>query len=127
MSEKDVIQTSRMVTFILGLISIAIAIWIQDILVALDMAYAILSGAIFIPLVLGLYWKRVTNKAAFYSIIASTTVIFVSFAIFGIASTYPILLGITTSVIVIVTTTLLDTANAPETNPYEQIEKASIK
>ncbi|MBS4192356.1 sodium:solute symporter [Bacillus sp. FJAT-49705] len=107
MTEKDVIKTSRIVTLGLGVLSIIFSIWIQNILVALDMAYAILSGAIFVPLVVGLYWKRVTSQAAFYSIIASSIVIFITFIIYGITSTLPIIYGLITGIIVIVSLTLL--------------------
>ena len=106
MTERQVISTSRLVILTLGLIAIACSLWIQNILVALDMAYAILSGAIFMPLIIGLYWKRVTSKAAFSAIITSSCVIFISFIIFGIASTLPIILGLITSFIVIVGVTL---------------------
>ncbi|MEH7010503.1 sodium:solute symporter [Neobacillus niacini] len=108
MTDKDVIKTSRIVTLGLGVLSIIFSIWIQNILVALDMAYAILSGAIFVPLIIGLYWKRVTSKAAFYSIIASSLVIFITFMIYGITSTLPIIYGLITGVIVIVSLTLLN-------------------
>ncbi|KOO52078.1 sodium:solute symporter [Viridibacillus arvi] len=107
MNDKDIIRTSRFVILGLGVLSIIFSIWIQNILVALDMAYAILSGAIFVPLIIGLYWKRVTSQAAFYSIIASTLVIFVTFMIYGITSTLPIIYGLFTGIIVIVGLTLL--------------------
>jgi solute:Na+ symporter, SSS family len=107
MTDKVIIKTSRIVTLGLGVLSIIFSIWIQNILVALDMAYAILSGAIFIPLVIGLYWKRVTSQAAFYSIIASSLVIFITFMIYGIASTLPIIFGLITGIIIIVGVTLL--------------------
>lgn len=106
MTERQVISTSRLVILTLGLIAIACSLWIQNILVALDMAYAILSGAIFMPLIIGLYWKRVTSKAAFSAIITSSCVIFISFIIFGITSTLPIILGLITSFIVIAGVTL---------------------
>ncbi|MCP1146641.1 sodium:solute symporter [Lysinibacillus endophyticus] len=107
MTDKEVIKTSRLVILGLGVLAIVFSMWIQNILVALDMAYAILSGAIFVPLIIGLYWKRVTTKAAFYSIIASSIVIFSTFVIYGITSTLPIIFGLITGVIVIVGITLL--------------------
>ena len=70
------------------------------------MAYAILSGAIFVPLVVGLFWKRTTSKAAFSAIIASTIVIFITFIIYGITSTLPIIFGVFTGLVVIVALTL---------------------
>lgn len=118
MTDKEVIKTSRIATLGLGVLSIIFSIWIQNILVALDMAYAILSGAIFLPLVVGLYWKRVTSKAAFYSIIASSLVIFITFMIYGIASTLPIIFGLITGAIVIVGGTLL-------TPSYKKMDKTA--
>ncbi|MFT9819172.1 sodium:solute symporter [Lysinibacillus sp. NPDC056185] len=116
MTDKDIINTSRIVILGLGLLAIIFSVWIQNILVALDMAYAILSGAIFVPLIIGLYWKRVTSKAAFYSIIASSLVIFISFIIFGITSTLPIIYGLITGLVVIVGFTLIIPENNIEVN-----------
>ncbi|QPQ30575.1 sodium:solute symporter family protein [Lysinibacillus sp. JNUCC 51] len=116
MTDKDIINTSRIVILGLGVLAIIFSVWIQNILVALDMAYAILSGAIFVPLIIGLYWKRVTSKAAFYSIIASSLVIFISFIIFGITSTLPIIYGLITGLVVIVGFTLIIPVNNIEVN-----------
>ncbi|MGE7997558.1 sodium:solute symporter [Lysinibacillus sp. NPDC093190] len=116
MTDKDIINTSRIVILGLGVLAIIFSVWIQNILVALDMAYAILSGAIFVPLIIGLYWKRVTSKAAFYSIIASSLVIFISFIIFGITSTLPIIYGLITGLVVIVGFTLIIPENNIEVN-----------
>lgn len=110
MNDKDVIQTSRLVTLGLGILAIIFSAWIQNILVALDMAYAILSGAIFVPLVVGLFWKRTTSKAAFSAIIASTVVIFITFIIYGVTSTLPIIYGVFTGLVVIVVLTLFGTS-----------------
>ncbi|MCY9549158.1 sodium:solute symporter [Lysinibacillus xylanilyticus] len=122
MTDRDIINTSRIVIFGLGVLAIIFSVWIQNILVALDMAYAILSGAIFVPLIIGLYWKRVTSKAAFYSIIASSLVIFISFIIFGITSTLPIIYGLITGLVVIVGFTLI----IPENNIEVNKENTSI-
>ncbi|TCP19526.1 SSS family solute:Na+ symporter [Scopulibacillus darangshiensis] len=106
--DKQFITLSRITTLGLGLISIIFALWIQDILVALDVAYAILSGAIFVPLLAGLFWKKATAKGSFYSIIVSTIVILVGFAIDGLSATSPIIYGIVASVITMVSMSLLD-------------------
>ncbi|GAB0167617.1 sodium:solute symporter [Lysinibacillus sp. CTST325] len=116
MTDKDIINTSRIVILGLGVLAIIFSVWIQNILVALDMAYAILSGAIFVPLIIGLYWKRVTSKAAFYSIIASSLVIFISFIIFGITSTLPIIYGLITGLVVIIGITLIIPENNIDVN-----------
>jgi SSS family solute:Na+ symporter len=111
MSERQFLKTSRITTLTIGVLTINVSIWIQDILVALDVAYAILSGAVFFPIILGFFWKRVTAKAAFYSILASMIVIIVGLVINGPSSTQPILYGLATSFVVITTITLLSSNN----------------
>ena len=105
-NERQFLILSRTVTTIIGFATIVFAIWIQDVLVALDVAYAVLSGAIFVPIILGFFWKRATPNAAFYSIIVSTITILAGLAIEGITSTNPILYGIATSVVVMVAISL---------------------
>lgn len=104
--------------------AIIVSIWIQDILVALDVAYAILSGAVFFPIILGFFWKRVTANAAFYSILASMIVIIVGLVITGPSSTGPILYGLATSLVVITALTLLSPKN--ETLPKGDIKGKDI-
>lgn len=107
MSDKQLLMASRVTTLIVGLIAITFSIWIQDVLVALDVAYAILSGAIFIPLVMTFFWKKATPNAGFYSILISTIVVIGGLFIKGITATSPIIYGITSGFIVLVGISLL--------------------
>jgi len=102
MSDQKFVFLSRVITLVIGVIAIVFAIWIQDVLVALDVAYAILSGAIFVPVVLGFFWKKATAKAGFYSIVISSVVVLVGLAVEGLGSTNPIMYGIAVSVISII-------------------------
>ncbi|WP_340372844.1 sodium:solute symporter [Peribacillus sp. FSL E2-0218] len=124
MSERQFLKTSRITTLTIGVMAIIVSIWIQDILVALDVAYAILSGAVFFPIILGFFWKRVTANAAFYSILASMIVIIVGLVITGPSSTGPILYGLATSLVVITALTLLSPKN--ETLPKGDIKGKDI-
>lgn len=108
--EKRLMTVSRVVTLLVGLTGIVFALWIQDVLDALDVAYAILSGAIFVPVVLGFFWKRATAKAGFYSIIISTLVIIAGLAIEGIKSTNSIMYGIATSFFAMIILSLITTS-----------------
>ncbi|CAM4150142.1 sodium:solute symporter [Bacillus manliponensis] len=117
MSERAIIRTSRIVTLIVGIFVIVSAIWIQDVIVALDVAYAILSGSVFFPIILGLFWKRVTDKAAFYSIILSACVTIGGLAVQGLTSTEPILYGMACSLISIVA---ISYVTSPEFEKYEE-------
>lgn len=99
---QKILFLSRLVTLIVGILVIICSIWIQDVLVALDIAYAILSGAMFFPIILGFFWKRASAKAAFISMLASTVVIIVGLVLKGTTSTDPILYGLAASLISLV-------------------------
>ncbi|EEL87156.1 sodium:solute symporter [Bacillus cereus] len=117
MSEKAVIRTSRILTLIIGIFVMISAVWIQDVIVALDVAYAILSGSVFFPIILGLFWKRVTDKAAFYSIILSAIVTIVGLIVQGLSATDPILYGMVCSVLSIF---IISYLTSPEFEKYEE-------
>lgn len=57
-TDDQYLALSRVVTTVIGILTIVCALWIQDVLVALDVAYAVLSGGIFAPVILGLFWKK---------------------------------------------------------------------
>jgi len=91
-----------------GIVAIVISLWIQELLVAIDVAYALLAGSIFVPIVFGLFWKRTTAKAAFLAIMISAIVVIIGLAVEGLASTNPILYGIGANIVVIVLVSLFD-------------------
>lgn len=107
-TDKQFLKLNRFTTFIVGLIAIAISLWIQELLVAIDVAYAILAGGVFVPIVFGLFWKRTTPKAALSAMITSTLVILIGLGIEGLSSTNPIIYGIVINIIVIVMVSLFD-------------------
>lgn len=84
---------SRIVVVIIGLVVMFTAVIIGDVLTALDIAYAILSGSIFIPVVAGFFWKRANWQGAIASMITSTIVILAVMLFFGTSSPIPILAG----------------------------------
>lgn len=107
-TDTQFVRLSRITTLIVGIISVIVALWIQELLVALDVAYAILAGAIFIPIVFGLFWKKTTARAAFFAIVTSALVILIGLAVEGLTSTNPILYGIGTNIVVIIIVSLFD-------------------
>src|SRR5699024_8162181 len=110
-TDKQFLKLSRTTTLAVGIIAIIISLWVQELLVAIDVAYAILAGSIFIPIVFGLFWKRTTGRAAFYAITISALVVIGGLVVEGLASTNPILYGIAVNIIVIVVVSLLDKDN----------------
>ncbi|MGI6126363.1 MAG: sodium:solute symporter [Planifilum sp.] len=118
--DRKYIWISKASTLFLGALAITFAIWIQDVLVALDVAYAILSGAIFIPVVLGIFWKKATPKAGFSAVIGGTVVVIGGLALLDITSTDPIMYGMAASLIIMVSVSLLDKRLARQPRASEQ-------
>lgn len=114
-SDKKYLVISRITTLIVSVLAIIISLWIQELLVAIDVAYAILAGSIFIPIVFGLFWKRTTAKAAFAAILISALVVLGGLAIEGLGSTNPILYGIAVNVVVIILGSLIDKSGKGKT------------
>src|SRR5699024_8398673 len=54
-TDKQFLLLSRVTTLVIGIIAIVIALWIQELLVAIDVAYALLAGSIFIPIIFGMF------------------------------------------------------------------------
>jgi SSS family solute:Na+ symporter len=77
-----------------------IALGIKDVLVSLDVAYAYLSGCVFIPLIASFILKRFNPNAGLASIATSFVVVTTLFFKFGITSNYPILAGIAVGLVV---------------------------
>ncbi|WP_339226938.1 sodium:solute symporter [Oceanobacillus sp. FSL K6-2867] len=121
-TDRQFLLLSRITTMIISIIAIVIALWIQELLVAMDVAYALLAGAIFIPIVFGLFWKRATAKAAFYSILISSLVVLGGLAIEGLSSSNPILYGIFVNIVVMIVISLTDKTNKGNRGESEKIE-----
>jgi solute:Na+ symporter, SSS family len=117
-NEKTYIWISKCATLVLGTLAIVFAIWIKDVLVALDVAYAILSGAIFIPVILGIFWKKATPVSGFAAVIVGTLVVIAGLYKLGITSTDPIMYGMAASLVVMVSVSLLG-KNRPAASNHE--------
>ncbi|MGM9526083.1 MAG: hypothetical protein ACI3U1_07410, partial [Peptococcaceae bacterium] len=98
---------SRITIIVIGLVVMLTAIKIGSVLTALDIAYAILSGSIFVPVVAGFFWKRANWQGAVSSMAASAIVILLSMVKFGTSSPFPILIGVAVSIVTLVAVSLL--------------------
>ncbi|CAM4354406.1 Sodium:solute symporter family protein [Lacicoccus alkaliphilus] len=102
---------SRITTFILAILAIIIALWIEELLVAIDVAYAILAGSIFVPILFGLFSKKITPNAAFAAILLSATTVLIGLWVEGLGANNPIIYGIVVNIIVIITVSYFDKGN----------------
>ena len=97
MTPKKELFLSRLWTGITGVVVLFLAVTIKDVLAALDVAYALLSGCVFIPVVAGFFWKRATATGALCSIVLSLIVTVLCIFTYGAFSSVTISLGFAAS------------------------------
>jgi SSS family solute:Na+ symporter len=104
--EHPVLAT-RIATLVLGSAVIVVSLILNDVVGALTVAYDFLTGALFVPIVLGLLWSRGTARAAVASMAVSSVVIVVFMIASGLYSNDPIIFGLLTSLVVYVGVSLM--------------------
>ena len=107
-SEKKGILITRIIAIIVGCLAIICALWIQSVLVALDVAYAFISGCIFIPLVFAFLLKKVSAKAGLLSLLGSFVTVVIFLIKDGLTATTPIMFGILVSAVIFFIVTAID-------------------
>jgi SSS family solute:Na+ symporter len=70
-SDANLLQTTRVTAVIAGAAGIALALWLQSILAALEIFYSLLAVSLFVPLLAGLYSSRPTAGAALAAMAAA--------------------------------------------------------
>lgn len=101
------VRASRIATLLVGVATLVTALLVNDVVGALTVAYDLLTGALFVPIVAGLFWRRATAPAALASIAVSSVVVIVLMATQGLFANTPIIYGMATSVVVLVGVSLL--------------------
>ena len=71
------------------------------------MAYDLLTGALFVPIVGALFWRRATTVGALASMVAGSIVVVVFMVVDGLFANTPIIWGILVSFVVFVVVSLL--------------------
>jgi solute:Na+ symporter, SSS family len=80
---------------------------IQDVTNALSIAYALLTGGLFVPVLAAFFWRRVTSTNVIAAMGTNIAVILLSLNVYSLDSTIPILYGISTNLFVLGGVTLL--------------------
>jgi solute:Na+ symporter, SSS family len=101
------VLATRVVTLLVGAAVVGVSLVLNDVVGALTVAYDLLTGALFVPIVLGLLWSRGTGRAAVASITISSVVIVVLMIASGLYSNDPIIYGLLTSLVVFVGVSLV--------------------
>jgi SSS family solute:Na+ symporter len=100
------LRVARITAVVCGALGAALAILFKTVIAALTIFYTMLSAALFLPLIAGLYIKRVTARAALATIVISVAV---TFTLEQLNSGVPSLIaGILAGAIVMVMVSIID-------------------
>ncbi|HEU0007896.1 MAG TPA: sodium:solute symporter family protein, partial [Terriglobia bacterium] len=70
LSSAGLLRATRIVSVAAGLLGVLLALLLPNVVSALQIFYGLLTVALFVPLVFGLYWKRPSSHAALAAIVA---------------------------------------------------------
>lgn len=96
MSEVNV---TRAFAALIGVVVMVCSLWINDVLVGIDISYGYLSGCVFVPLVASFVLKRFSPKAGLYALGVSAMVVTGCFLTLGTASSIPIVAGMASGLV----------------------------
>lgn len=131
---EDAVKKSRIATAIVSLIAIVVALRIRSILEVSWIASDVITTGVFVPLVLGFFWRRGNTKGAIFSMIAGFIYTMIHFMVsmglniklpWEIHSTEQILIGIAISTIVYILISLITKPEYEKADAF--IEKAGFK
>ncbi len=117
---------SRLGVLVVGAIMIVSAVAIGDVINALTLAYNLLTGAIFVPILCAFFWKGGTWQGALSSIVVSGVAVVGSMMAFGFASNWPIVIGLATSAVVFVAVSLVTGPPPPEVLAHWREAKRAV-
>lgn len=98
--ESKAVWVNKVIALGVGSVVMLCAFYINDVLDAMDLAYAYLTGCIFVPVLASFVLRRFSPKAGLVALAVSAVAVTASFINFGISSSYPIIIGMTVGLIV---------------------------
>lgn len=119
-TERKLLAVSRLAAIGAGCAGIVLAGLLPSIISAVTVFYGLLAVSLFVPVVYGLYWKRVTANAVLVSIVCAIGTTLLVSRITGGAGLWllsPQACGIGVAAIVAAVLTILSPARARETTP----------
>lgn len=87
--QKKLLNISRLMTLVIGVISVVVALAIPSVLMVLNSSYTLFTAGVFSPVVAGLLWKKATKIGAFaglFSGLAFVALGWSGFSFFGLPS-----------------------------------------
>ncbi len=104
--EHNKVLVSRVTTLLVGVVVLVISLIVSDVVGALTVAYDLLTGALFVPIVGALFWRRATAAGALVSMVLSSVVVVVFMVVDGLFANTPIIYGMLVSALVFVVVSL---------------------
>ena len=101
------VTQSRVVTFLFGVLMTVVASRTNDVIAAVTVAYDILVGALLVPVIGAMLWRRGTGAGALSSIAVSGVAVVVLLFVRGIDSDAPIYAGLGLSLIIYVVVSIV--------------------
>lgn len=120
----DSLGLTRILVLGIGVLALVISLYLQDLMVALDVAYDLLSGCIFIPTFAAFFWRRGTWQGAVGSMLLSAVAVVVGIVMQGPSSPTPIMYGLATSAVTFVAISYL--TPAPSEEEIGRLEKQVV-
>jgi solute:Na+ symporter, SSS family len=105
--EHNRVLINRVTALLVGVVTLVISLIVSDVIGALTVAYDLLSGALFVPIVGALFWRRATAAGALASMAAGSAVVVIFMIRDGLFANTPIIYGIVVSLVVFVVVSLL--------------------
>lgn len=95
--DRDEVKDNRAFILLMGIAVICIAIALNDVVQALTVAYNLLVGALLVPILGGLLWKRGTAQGALAAICVGGLAVIGLMGAYGILANQPIYYGLLSS------------------------------
>jgi solute:Na+ symporter, SSS family len=105
--DHNKVLVSRVATLLVGIVVLVISLIVSDVVGALTVAYDLLSGALFVPIVGALFWTRATAAGALASMAAGSVVVVIFMVLDGLFANTPIIWGMLASLVAFVVVSLL--------------------
>ena len=114
-------NASRLATLLVGVVVLVIAVIVSDVVGALTVAYNLLVGALFVPIIGALFWRRATGTGALVSMLVGGVVVVGLMAWQGLLANSPIYGGLLASLLAFVVVSLLTPrASEREASAWDQ-------
>ena len=108
------IGNDRIFVFVLGIIATGLAMTLHDPVMGMVIAYDILVGGLFIPIVGALAWKRANGTGAMASMIVGAIAVIVAMFVYGPLANEPIYWGLACSLVAFIVGSLLTKPTDPK-------------